>query len=208
MVVLRPLKVIIKPSIQKKTLSVPDFPDAPERGSHEIDFSDTIYIEKEDFMEIGEKGYRRLTKDQTVGLRYAGFILKFSKILKKDSDGNVTEIEVEALPVDKIETKPKAFIHWVDGSSKNVEIRLYERLFKHKNPEDVNQVPNGFLSDVNENSLSILKTSRADPYLLKKLKVYDKFQFERIGFFSVDPDTSKSNVVFNRTVSLKEDSGK
>ena len=69
-------------------------------------------------------------------------------------------------------------------------------------------VPNGFLSDINENSLNVLKTSRADSYLLSKLKALDKFQFERLGFFSVDPDTTKSNVVFNRTVSLKEDAGK
>ena len=88
------------------------------------------------------------------------------------------------------------------------EIRLYERLFKHKNPEDAAVVPNGFLSDINENSLTVLNTSRADGYLLSKLKAFDKFQFERLGFFSVDPDTTKSNVVFNRTVSLKEDSGK
>ena len=120
MVVLRPLKVTIKSSIPKKKISVPNFPDAPEKGSHEIDFSDTIYIEQEDFMESGEKGYRRLTKDQPVGLRYAGYVLKFLKVVKKDGKGNPIEIEVEATPVDKVECKPKAFIHWVDGSSKTI----------------------------------------------------------------------------------------
>ena len=208
MLVLRPLKVCIKSKVPMNKVSVPNFPDAPEKGTHEITFSNVIYIEQEDFMEIAEKGYRRLTKDQCVGLRHAGFVLKFLNVTKKDSESKTIEIECEATPIDKMDTKPKGWIHWVDGSSKIVEVRLYERLFKHKNPEDVAQVPNGFLSDVDENSLTVLKSSRSDPYLLKDLKVYDKFQFERIGFFSVDPDTTKSCAVFNRTVSLKEDAGK
>lgn len=207
MVVLHPLKVTIKKGgIQSKKLSVPDFPDNPEKGSHEITFSSVIYIEKDDFMETGEKGYRRLTKDQAVGLRYAGYVLKLLKVAKKDENGQPLEIEVEATPVDQVESKPKAFIHWVDGESQEVEVRLYDRLFKHKNPEDTAVVPDGFLSDVNENSLTILRNSRADKYLTAQ--VYDKFQFERIGFFSVDPDSTKSHTVFNRTVSLKEDAGK
>ena len=108
-----------------------------------------------------------------------------------------------------METKPKAFIHWVDGSDcKKIEVRLYERLFKHKNPEDSTIVPDGFLSDVDENSLTVVEDALADNYLSKTAKVWNKYQFERIGFFSVDPDTTKSNLVFNRTVSLKEDSGK
>jgi glutaminyl-tRNA synthetase len=104
--------------------------------------------------------------------------------------------------------KPKAFIHWVNGDSKEIEVRLYERLFKHKNPEDPVQVPDGFLSDVSDNSLTVLKDARADKYLLASAKTYDKFQFERLGFFSVDPDTTKDKLVINRTVSLKEDAGK
>ena len=108
-----------------------------------------------------------------------------------------------------METKPKAFIHWVDGSDcKKIEVRLYERLFKHKNPEDSTLVPDGFLSDVDENSLTVVEDALADNYLTKTAKVWNNYQFERIGFFSIDPDTTKSNLVFNRTVSLKEDSGK
>ena len=109
----------------------------------------------------------------------------------------------------QVETKPKAFIHWVDAIDCNkIEVRLYERLFKHKNPEDSTQVPGGFLSDVDENSLGVIDDAVADGYLCKTTKVWNKYQFERIGFFSVDPDTTKSNLVFNCTVSLKEDSGK
>lgn len=201
MVVLHPLKVNIVKGVKAKKISVPDYPDAPDKGSHEISFSDVIYIDQDDFNEVGEKGYRRLTKDQTVGLRYAGYVLKF---LQRKGP---LEINVEAIPVDKAETKPKAFIHWV-SEAKEVQVRLYERLFKHKNPEDPVQVPDGFLSDVNENSLIVIKNAVVDSYLLKTAKIWDKFQFERVGFFSVDPETSKNELIFNRTVSLKEDSGK
>ena len=210
MVVLQPLKVNIKKgSVTKRKLSVPDFPDAPDKGSHEISFSDVIFIEKDDFMEVGEKGYRRLTKDQIVGLRYAGYALKFLNVAKKDNNGAPLEIDVEAIAVDQVATKPKAFIHWVCGvDSKKIEVRLYERLFKHKNPEDTSVVPGGFLADVDENSLTVVSDALADVHLCKIAKVWNKYQFERIGFFSVDPDTSVSNLVFNRTVSLKEDAGK
>merc|ERR1712029_215033 len=93
------------------------------------------------------------------------------------------------------------------GEPIEIDVRLYERLFKHKNPEDLSLVPEGFLSDINENSLSVLKNARADKYLPSNAKVFDKYQFERIGFFSVDPDTNinAGKRVFNRTVSLKED---
>jgi len=190
MVVLRPLKINIKKGgITKRKISIPDFPDTPEKGSHEIAFSDVIYIEKDDFMEVGDKGYRRLTKDQHVGLRYANYVVKFLNVVKKDSNGEPLEIDVEAVSVDQVETKPKAFIHWVDGSDcKKIEVRLYERLFKHKNPEDSTLVPDGFLSDVDENSLTVVQDALADNYLSKTAKVWNKYQFERIGFFSVDPN--------------------
>jgi len=87
-----------------------------------------------------------------------------------------------------------------------VEVRLYERLFLHKNPEDVNEVPGGFLSDINPLSLTI-HNSLADKYI-SSAQVYNKFQFERIGYFSVDSDSSSKMLVFNRTVLLKEDSNK
>ena len=103
MVVLRPLKVNIKKGgIKKRKISIPDFPDTPEKGSHEIAFSDVIYIEKDDFMEVGDKGYRRLTKDQHVGLRYANYVVKFLNVVKKDSNGEPLEIDVEAVSVDQV----------------------------------------------------------------------------------------------------------
>ncbi len=206
LVVLEPLKVTIKnfPESKAIKIKVPDFPNDPEKGSHEIHFDRVIFIEKSDFKENPEKGYRRLATNQTVGLRHAGYILKVEEV-KKDSAGNVLELICSCENVDKAE-KPKAFIQWVSNPLE-IEVRLYEKLFKHKNPEDPNEVPNGFLSDCNMDSLNVL-TSFVDQSM-KSAKVYDKFQFERIGFFSVDPDSEKcGKLIFNRTVGLKEDAGK
>lgn len=203
MVVLEPLKVNIVNLKKNQKITVPDFPDNPDKGSHEVTLSATIYIERSDFKEVGEKGYRRLTPDQPVGLRHAGYVLKLLKVVARENDGQAAEIDVECCPVEKAD-KPKAFVHWVGGQPLAVEVRLYERLFVHKVPDEVQ---GGFLQDVNENSLCVLKGALADRHLLHA-KVYDKFQFERMGFFSLDPDTNKDKIVFNRTVSLKEDAGK
>ncbi|CAG4940858.1 unnamed protein product [Colias eurytheme] len=205
MVVLEPLKITITnfPSDKPISVTVPDFPNEPNKSSHQVVLDRTLYIEASDFKEQPEKGYRRLTPNQSVGLRHAGYIIKVSKIIKDDS-GKVIEVECTAESTESAE-KPKAFIHWVSQPI-SVEVRLYEPLFKHKNPEDPAEVPGGFLSDCRNDTLSVVRAfSDAS---LKGAKVYDKFQFERIGYFSVDPDTDSSNIVFNRTVSLKEDSGK
>lgn len=203
--VLEPLKVTIvnypHPGAIKQV--VPDFPSYPEAGIHEIDFDRVIYIEHSDFKEVPEKGYRRLTPDQAVGLRYANVVIKL-KEAKKDANGNVTELICESEPVETA-AKPKAFIHYVANPTE-VEVRLYEPLFHHKNPEDPNEVPNGFISDCNLDSKKVIR-SYVDGYL-KDVKAFDNFQFERIGYFSVDPDTTPDRLVFNRTVSLKEDVGK
>lgn len=206
LVVLEPLKVTITNFISDKPVSftIPDFPAQPEnKASHNIVLDRVVYIEQSDFKENPEKGYRRLAPNQTVGLRHASIVLKVEKVLK-DASGKVVELVCSCERIETAE-KPKAFIQWVSDPYE-IEVRLYERLFKHKNPEDVNEVPEGFLSDCNQDSLKILK-SYADKSL-SSAKVYDKFQFERIGFFSVDPDSKNGNLVFNRTVSLKEDNAK
>ncbi|CAG9856151.1 unnamed protein product [Phyllotreta striolata] len=205
MVVLEPLKITIEnfPHDKPVTISVPNFPAKPELGSHNITFDRTIYIETSDFMEVGEKGYRRLTKTQPVGIRHAGYVLKVIDV-KKAGD-SIKEVKCECIVADKCETKPKAFIHWV-SDPREIEIRLYSSLFKHKNPEDPVEVPGGFLSDCNKDSLKILK-SFADKSLLNA-NIGETYQFERIGFFSIDPDTNKEKLVINQTVGLKEDAGK
>lgn len=206
LVVLEPLKVTIKnfPSSDPVTISVPDFPNAPDNSSHNIIFDRVIYIEKSDFKECPEKGYRRLTPSQSVGLRYANYVISVSQVIRDPVTSEITELIASCESTD-VAPKPKAFIQFVSKPI-SIEVRLYELLFKHKNPEDSSQVPGGFLSDCNKDSLTILK-SYADSSLANA-KIYDKFQFERIGFFSVDTDSTKSNLVFNRTVTLKEDSGK
>lgn len=206
LVVLEPLKITITnfPSDSPIIINVPDFPGQADcKTSHNITFDRVIYIEQSDFKEVPEKGYRRLSPTQTVGLRHAGVVLKVTEVLK-DGAGRVLELKCTCEKAEATE-KPKAFIHWVSQPIE-IEVRLYERLFMHKNPEDANEVPKGFLSDCNKDSLKVL-TSFADKSLATA-KVLDKFQFERIGFFSVDPDTSNEKLVFNRTVSLKEDAAK
>lgn len=206
LVVLEPLKVTLTnfPYKQDEYIDVPNFPNDADKGTHKVVFNKVIYIERTDFKENPEKGYHRLSSEQAVGLRHAGFVIKVTEV-KKDASGQVQELVCTCESTEKA-TKPKGFIQWVSNPIE-IEVRLYDSLFLHKNPEDPNEVPNGFLSDCNPNSLTVLK-SFADSSLLENLKVFDKFQFERIGFFSVDSDTTDSRVVFNRTVTLKEDAGK
>eukprot|EP00096_Caligus_rogercresseyi_P014528 TRINITY_DN7026_c0_g1_i2.p1 TRINITY_DN7026_c0_g1~~TRINITY_DN7026_c0_g1_i2.p1 ORF type:complete len:237 (-),score=66.10 TRINITY_DN7026_c0_g1_i2:71-781(-) len=205
MAVLEPLKVKIRngSDLNKTVKDVPLFPEDPSKGSRTLSISPEIYIEASDFKEVSEKGYRRLCPGQSVGLRYAGIVLNYIKTLGPN------EIEAEYVPVSEIKSKPKAFIHWVNAaSSSKITVRLYDRLFKHANPEDLAVVPGGFLSDINEDSLQVLTKAVIDSSVLKGLNSFDKFQFERNGFFSVDPDSKSDHYVFNRTVSLKEDAGK
>uniref|UniRef100_A0A8C1BZL4 Glutamine--tRNA ligase n=1 Tax=Cyprinus carpio carpio TaxID=630221 RepID=A0A8C1BZL4_CYPCA len=202
MAVLEPLKVTITNlPTNAQEVRVPDFPANEAKGSHVVPFSKTIFIEKSDFR---EKGYKRLTPDQPVGLRHAGYVISVQRVIK-DGCGNVCELEVTCASSDSVE-KPKAFIQWVSDPLQ-CEVRLYERLFLHKNPEDPAEVPAGFLTDINPYSLTVIESALVDRSVGKS-KVFDKFQFERVGYFSVDPDSTSEKLVFNRTVTLKEDPGK
>uniref|UniRef100_A0A3Q2E2Q1 Glutamine--tRNA ligase n=1 Tax=Cyprinodon variegatus TaxID=28743 RepID=A0A3Q2E2Q1_CYPVA len=206
MAVLEPLKVTITnlPQDKKVDVRVPNFPANEAKGSHTVPFTNTIFIEQSDFREVMEKGYKRLTPDQPVGLRHAGYVISVQKVIK-DSKGKVVELEVTCCSTDTAE-KPKAFIHWV-SQPLVCEVRLYERLFLHKHPEDPSEVPNGFLSDINPNSLQVISSALVDTSV-KGAKALDKFQFERVGYFSLDPDSTADKLIFNRTVTLKEDPGK
>uniref|UniRef100_A0A7N6BYS0 Glutamine--tRNA ligase n=1 Tax=Anabas testudineus TaxID=64144 RepID=A0A7N6BYS0_ANATE len=206
MAVLEPLKVTIinLPENSLSQVRVPDFPANEAQGSHTVPFTRTIFIEQSDFREVMEKGYKRLTPEQPVGLRHAGYVISVQKVIK-DAQGKVVELEVSCCSSDTAE-KPKAFIHWVSQPVK-CEVRLYERLFQHKHPEDPSEVPNGFLSDINPNSLQVISSALVDTSV-KGAKVFDKFQFERVGYFSLDPDSTADKLIFNRTVTLKEDPGK
>ncbi|XP_076022736.1 glutamine--tRNA ligase isoform X2 [Genypterus blacodes] len=206
MAVLEPLKVTITnlPENKKSEIRVPDFPANEARGSHTVPFTRTIYIEQSDFREVMDKGYKRLTPEQPVGLRHAGYVIFAQKVIK-DSQGKVVELEVTCSSTEAAE-KPKAFIHWV-SEPLVCEVRLYDRLFKHKHPEDTSEVPKGFLSDISPDSLHVISSALVD-ISVKGAKVLDKFQFERVGYFSLDPDSTTDKLIFNRTVTLKEDPGK
>ncbi|KAM3872042.1 glutamine--tRNA ligase isoform 2-T2 [Diretmus argenteus] len=207
MAVLDPLKVSITnlPENSKSEVQVPDFPANEARGSHVVPFGRTVFIEQSDFREVMEKGYKRLTPEQPVGLRHAGYVISVQKVIK-DPQGKVVELEVSCSSATETKDKPKAFIHWV-SQPLVCEVRLYERLFLHKNPEDPSEVPGGFLSDINPNSLQVINSAFVDRSV-KEAKAFDKFQFERVGYFSMDPDSTADKLIFNRTVTLKEDPGK
>ncbi|WKY06374.1 hypothetical protein Q1695_006514 [Nippostrongylus brasiliensis] len=188
------------------SVTVPDFPSEPQcTSNHQVAFDRIVYIESSDYRQVdGEKGFRRLTKSQAVGLKYIGVVLSVVEEVL-DSAGHVTELIVKASPLTE-QNKPKAFVHWV-SSPVTAQVRLYERLFNSKNPEDPEEVPGGFLSDVNKDSLTVLHNVLIDKSIANS-KQYDRYQFERVGYFCVDADSVPGKLVFNRTVLLKEDSGK
>jgi len=202
MVITQPLKVSVVGGLTKRVITVPDFPNEPEKGEHNVTIESPFYIERTDFRESLEPGYRRLCPGQAVGLRYAGLVVELVEVVK--NNGEIVEITVKTIPVEQA-AKPKAFIHWV-AAPIAVEVRMYSRLFKHKTPEDPAVVPGGFLEDIAENTLDVRK-GLADVHLTGS-KLYEKFQFERIGFFCVDRDSLGDKLVFNLTVGLKEDAGK
>uniref|UniRef100_A0A6J0TYI4 glutamine--tRNA ligase n=1 Tax=Pogona vitticeps TaxID=103695 RepID=A0A6J0TYI4_9SAUR len=207
MAVLEPLRLTITnfPAPHKvMEVLVPNFPADETKGFHKVPFQPTVYIEQSDFREIPDKGYKRLAPGQPVGLRHTGYVIAVQNIIK-DASGHVQELEVTCTKSEAAE-KPKAFIHWVSDPLV-CEVRQYERLFLHKNPEDPTEVPGGFLSDVNPDSLHVVEEALVDRSVCGA-KPFAKFQFERLGYFSVDPDSTEAKLVFNQTVTLKEDPGK
>uniref|UniRef100_D3Z158 Glutamine--tRNA ligase n=1 Tax=Mus musculus TaxID=10090 RepID=D3Z158_MOUSE len=206
MAVLEPLQVVITnfPAPKPLDIRVPNFPADETKGFHQVPFASTVFIERSDFKEESEPGYKRLASGQPVGLRHTGYVIELQNIVR-GSSGCVERLEVTCRRADAGE-KPKAFIHWV-SQPLVCEIRLYECLFQHKNPEDPVEVPGGFLSDLNPASLQVVEGALVD-CSVALAKPFDKFQFERLGYFSVDPDSHQGQIVFNRTVTLKEDPGK
>ncbi|VDN55834.1 unnamed protein product [Dracunculus medinensis] len=209
MVVLEPLKVIIENFDElslPSTIEILDLPSETDNSAkHTVRVDRIIYIEQSDCqLENAGKDYRRLSKTQSVGLKHLGLVLTYLKDIKDDSNKTV-EVVVHGSYLSS-ENKPKAFIHWV-AKPVSCEVRLYGRLFKHRHPEDQTEVPNGFLSDCDPDSLKIMEPVYIDQSIAGS-KVYDRYQFERIGFFAVDRESTLSKLIFNRIVSLKEDSGR
>lgn len=205
MAVLHPLKVTIEnyPDGKSELLPVEINPNDESAGKKEISFSKNIYIERDDFMEIPVKGYKRLTPDNEVRLKGAYFI-KVSEIIK-DSDGNVTELICTYDPESKGGNSPdgrkvKGTIQWVDANNcANATVNMYDKLFLTSDPGSVDE----YLENLNPDSLKVLENCKIDADLANA-KVGTCFQFMRNGYFAVDRHSTEGNLVFNLTTTLKD----
>ncbi len=208
MAVLDPIKLVIDnyPENQTEELEAINNPEDETAGVRMLPFSKELYIERDDFMEDPPKKYFRLAPNQEVRLRYAYFVTCTS--VEKDSQGNITTIHCTYDPASKGGNSPdgrkvKGTIHWVCAKSCiNAEVRLFDRLFKNEIPEKVEEGET-FLDNLNPDSLKIINNAKLEPSL-KSAKPLDKFQFERLGYFSVDFDSQEDSIVFNRTTTLKD----
>jgi glutaminyl-tRNA synthetase len=205
MAVIRPLKVVIDnyPEDLVEEMDAVNNPEDPSAGTRRVPFSKVIYIEQDDFRETPPPKYHRLFPGNEVRLRYAYFI-KCTDVIK-DENGNVIEVHATYDPSTKGGDAPdgrkvKSTIHWVSAKhAKEAEIRMYDRLFTKEDPEEGGE---GFLACLNPNSLEIL-TGYVEPHLASP-EVGSRFQFERIGYFCVDKDSTPDKLVFNLTVNLKD----
>lgn len=204
--VLDPVKLVIinYPEDKTEVMVAQNNPEDENSGSHDILFSRELYIERDDFMEDAPKKYFRLTPGNEVRLKNA-YIVKCTGC-KKDEAGNVIEVYAEYDELTKSGMpesgrKVKGTIHWVSvQDSFDAEVRLYDRLFMVENPADDGR---DFRELLNPDSLKVLKGCKMESYL-KSAVEGDKFQFQRTGYFCVDKDSTPGNMVFNRTVSLKD----
>ena len=209
MVVLNPIKIVITnfPEGKVEYLDAINNPEDENSGIRKVPFTKEIFIEKDDFMEVPVPKFYRLSPGKEIRLRYAYFI-KCEKIIKNER-GEIKEIHCTYDPDTKGGNAPdgrkvKATLHWVSSSiNTSVEVRLYDHLFTKEN---MNEIEEGktFLDYFNNNSLKILRNCPAE-INLKDVKEGEKYQFERAGYFCVDPDTEKGNNVFNLTVKLKDE---
>jgi glutaminyl-tRNA synthetase len=209
MAVLQPLKVVITnyPEGEVEQLEAVNHPQRPEMGTRPLPFSRALYIEADDFLEEAPKKFFRLAPGREVRLRYAYFITCTD--LVKDAAGNIVELHCTYDPATRGGNAPdgrkvKGTIHWVSAShAATAEVRLYDHLFKTEFPDEA---PEGrtFLDNINPNSLSIVRDAKLEPSLAHA-KPGDHFQFERLGYFFVDPRESQpGRPIFNRTVTLRD----
>jgi glutaminyl-tRNA synthetase len=205
--VLNPVKLIITnyPADQVEMMEAVNNPEKEDAGSHEIPFTRELYIERDDFMEEAPNKYFRLKTGGEVRLKNA-YIIKGTGC-KKDESGNILEIYAEYDPQTKSgmpdsNRKVKGTIHWVSVEhSLPAEVRLYDRLFSIEDPSE--EKDKDFRELLNPNSLIINTQARVEPWL-KNAKHLDNLQFQRIGYFTLDYDSTPDKLVFNRTVTLKD----
>jgi glutaminyl-tRNA synthetase len=204
--VLNPLKVVLTnyPEDQVEMMEFPNYPDDPSRGVREVPFTRELYIEEGDFMEEPHKKFWRLAPGREVRLRY-GYLITCTDFVK-DEKGKIVEIHCTIDPDTKGGSAPdgravKGTLHWVSAShALDVEVRLYDRLFNHPFPKEAE---GDFTDYINPDSMQVIKDAKVEPSL-KGAAVGDRFQFERVGYFCVDPDSTEEKLVFNRTIALRD----
>ena len=203
--VLRPLKVVIEnyPEDQVEHLDAANNPEDPNAGVRQVPFSRELYIERDDFMEDPPKKFFRLAPGREVRLRY-GYFITCTDVVKDDA-GEVVELRCTYDPETRGGQSPdgrkvKGTIHWVSARhAVETEVRLYEHLFTSERPDEEDD----FLSTLNPDSLEVVADAKVEPSLADALPG-ERFQFERLGYFAVDPDSEPGSPVFNRTVSLRD----
>jgi len=209
MAVLRPLKVVIDnyPENQVEEMEAVNNPEDPDAGTRKVPFSRVLYIEQDDFREVPPKQYFRLSPGREVRLRYGYFVTCTSVV--KNEKGEVIEVHCTYDPATRGGNNPpdgrkvKSTIHWVSAAHAiDAEVRIYENLFTK---EDPNQTEEGqdFTANLNPNSLEVLKDCKLEPSLADAA-IGSRYQFERLGYFCVDPESKTGKLVFNRTVALKD----
>jgi len=208
MAVLRPLKVVIDnyPEGQVEEMDAVNNPEDESAGKRKVPFSRVLYIEQDDFREDPPKQYFRLSPGREVRLRY-GYFITCTSVVKNDK-GEVVEVHCTYDPATRGGNAPdgrkvKATIHWVSAAhAVDGEVRLYENLFSAVDPNDV---PEGkdFMANLNPNSLDVIQNAKLEPSVANPA-VGERYQFERLGYFCVDPDSKPGRPVFNRTLALKD----
>lgn len=209
MAVLRPLKVVIDnyPEDKSEELEAVNNPEEPNAGTRKVPFSRILYIEQDDFREEPPPKYYRLAPSREVRLRYAYFVKCVDVV--KDKDGRVIELHCTYDPKTRGGDAPdgrkvKATLHWVSAAhALDAEVRLYDRLFSKSDPNKVDNENEDFRANLNSDSLETLKDCKLEPSL-HRAKHGENYQFERLGYFCVDPDSTDDSLVFNRTVSLRD----
>ncbi len=203
--VLRPLKVVIEnyPEGREEEVSATNNPEDPSAGTRRIAFSRVLYIEQDDFMETPPKKFFRLSPGTEVRLRYS-YILKCERVIR-DASGAVMELrcsyDADSLNGPTAMRRVKGTIHWVSADhAQDAEVRLYDRLFQSEDPGAGGLDP---LDDLNPKSFERIESAKVEPALASAAPG-ERFQFERQGYFCVDPDSRPGRLVFNRTVTLKD----
>jgi len=207
MAVLNPLKVIIEnyPEDKVEELQAVNNPEDESAGTRKVPFTRELYIDQNDFMEEPVKKYFRLAPGKEVRLRYS-YIIKCEDVIKNDA-GEIVElrctIDHDTLGKQPTDRRVRGVIHWVSAEKcLDAEVRLYDRLFSVEHPDKVEEGQD-FRSNINPDSLEIIKHAKVEP-ALGSAKSGERFQFERVGYFNVDLDSTDDDLVFNRIVSLRD----